>query len=425
MTIHYFFFLVISMVNPLFSILALFLTKRRNVLKWGLIAVITVWGGVMPIKGGMDGMTLYNWMIYDYHGMSFSTFIESIFYILTFQNVPGIKGDLYIHFLSYILHPLLGVPNLFFYVVGFIYGYFFINALFKILDVTPKEKWSFANYVFFIVFILFCSLENMQSVRTWTGLWFLVNAVLGFYITNKKRYLYLIAFTPFFHNMYFLFVIPIFFVFVGPMIKKKIIFILFIVSFFVSVPKVNFLISTAQGTELGASKVRAYAGDDVAEEREELRSNMNTHKLLGKRDATRYFSYYFIVILFVFSYFKCKEIELSPLFTMSVIMISIANIFDSSIPAFSSRLSYVASGILFSFLFLTSFPTALLKNYLSSCILSKAIVFLGLIIFLPRIQYAVLMLLYGTNQFFILSPLISVVSNEEFFSLRDALDMFF
>lgn len=425
MTVRYFLFLVVSLFNPIITMLVLTGSKKRTVLKWGLIALITVWGGMMPLKEGMDGMTLYNRMIYDYHGMTFGTFIESIFYILTFQNVPSIKGDLYIHFLSYFLYPFLGLPGIFFYVVGFIYGYFFISALFKILDVTKGKKWGFINYVFFIAFILFCSLENMQSVRTWTGLWFLVNAVLGFYITKKKKYLFLIAFTPFFHTMYFIFVLPVLFVFLRPKIPKTALFLFFVASFVVNVPKVNFLTSTAQETELGASKVQAYAGDNTEELREEYRSRAATHVLLGKRLSTKLFSYFFIISLFIIYYIKYIKLQLSPLFVMSVIMISIANFFDFAIPAFSSRLSYVASGILFAFLFISSFSLPAYSKYLNSILLNRAFIVVGLIIFLPRIQFSFLKLLYLTNQFFLLSPLISVVSKGEPFSLRDALDFMF
>ncbi|MGY6560082.1 MAG: hypothetical protein ACXIT9_12455 [Nitritalea sp.] len=421
---HYFLFTILSFINPLITICVLFFIRKMVLIKWGLIALFTVWGGIMPITEGMDGMTLYNWMIYEYENMSFSYFVKGIYYILTFQNVSGLKGDLYIHFLSYSLFPLLGVPNLFFFAVAFFYSYFFVSALFKILVLTNDMSWRFSNFIFFVSFILFCSLENMQSVRTWTGMWFLVNAVLGFYINKDNKYLFLIMFTPFFHTMYFIFILPVLLFFRFSNVPRLPLFVFFIFSFIISVPQVNVLTLRAQNTELGASKVDSYTGDDLEEKKEEYNSSTNLHKLLGKREATRYYSFYFIFIIFIYSFIKTK-FNLSPLFVISVIMISIANYFETAIPVFSGRLSYVASSILLAFLFLSSFNISIFSNFVNTLVLPPWIVLIGFIIFLPRVQFAFLMLLYSTNELFFISPISVTLFQDNYQSMREILEFLF
>jgi len=260
-----------SVVAPVFLLVAAWRTNSAKYRHWLLTAFVTMYGATIliqydPTGEGSDGVRHLLLVYEHYVGMSFTQFVEDIWYILTFQEASarGVK-DLYKHLVSYFVGGLLGVPQLFFTVIAFVYGYFFTGSF---LEIFKHVKWRKVNYVvlaFIALLFLVKNIEGVNTVRTWTGLWVLVYACLKFYDTKNKRYIYLMLLPPLIHFGYFLMVLPALAVLLFGN-RPKIYAILFVVSSATTIFNPGDMVDIVETTERGAAAVNSY----LVEERQTL-----------------------------------------------------------------------------------------------------------------------------------------------------------
>jgi hypothetical protein len=216
-----------------------------------------VYGSTISLDFGNDGYRHLARVSDVYANMPFKQFIYEIFQILTFQATDSTAQDLYKHLLSYLCGAVLGMPFLFFPIVALVYGYFFSGSLLIVLkNFYDKEKtWLIIGFTFLL--ILYESLEGINTVRTWTGMWVLVYASLKYYKTKQKKYLLLMFIPPFIHVAYFAMALPAYVVLIFG--NRKLVYtIIFVLSSFVSFINPANVTDNLQETELGSSKSKAY-----------------------------------------------------------------------------------------------------------------------------------------------------------------------
>ena len=205
----------------------------------------------------MDGTRHLENVYEHYVGLSFVQFIDEIGDILLFRYNPELKGDLYIHVVSYLTGGLLGLPGLFFVVIAFVFGYFFAGSMFRLFQIFPTYKRSILFFNLAVVFILLMNIEKVNQIRTGTGLWILFYAFLSYQYTSKKKYLWLMLAPPLVHFGYFIMALPAWGV-VWAGNRKMIYAALFFISFSTTLIAPQQATNQLSVTSLGERRVQAY-----------------------------------------------------------------------------------------------------------------------------------------------------------------------
>lgn len=272
-----------SIVAPIVLLFAAWRTQSQRYRHWLLTAFVTMYGATISIRydasgEGSDGVR-HLLFVYEYYtGMGFGQFLEDLWLSATLQEAshPWIR-DPYKHIVSYIVGGALGLPQLFFTVIAFVYGYFFTGSL---LQIFRHINWRHLNYIVLgLAFILFLvkNIEGVNTVRTWTGLWVLVYACLRYYDTRKARYAWLMLAPPFIHFGYFFMVLPALAVLIlgnRPRLYAGIFLLSSVTTFF----NPGDIVDVVSTTERGAEAVAGYYVEEelTFEERREFAMSMNT-----------------------------------------------------------------------------------------------------------------------------------------------------
>lgn len=245
------------LVSPVIGLWYGIKNSNTNIKKWVLIIFITFYGSVINIGAGSDGLVhLTNVYIY-YTNVDFVSFFKGFIDILLLKSNEFGKEDLYIHFVSFFCGSVLGMPRLFFVIISFIYAYFYISSLFRIIKIKPEFHYSKLFLAFLTLFVLWKGIEGINTVRTWTGLWVLFYGVLRYYESKKWKFLILIFITPFIHIGYYVMIIPVLIVLIFG--TRHIIYsVLFFISFGFNILNPSFVTKSLSKSEIGESKVQGY-----------------------------------------------------------------------------------------------------------------------------------------------------------------------
>lgn len=246
---------LVAAVSPLWAVFHAVKNMEDARRRAFLIFIITLFGSTIVLKNA-DGSRLQQ-MIYDHYvALPFAQWLFELKEILIFSPEPGTKGDVFSHFFSYLFGRVFGAPDLYFIFVSFVYGYFFVHGISKVLR---SFSWNapLLCWLLVIIFVSYRFVDNVQTVRTWTGLWVLFNGVYGYHETKRVRYVFLMLMAPMLHVAYFLMALPAFVMVVLPRLSPAFISLLYICSFFVSVPH-GAILDQFKSTELGQEKVGDY-----------------------------------------------------------------------------------------------------------------------------------------------------------------------
>lgn len=245
-----FFNFLTMLISPTLGVIPAFSKNYdRRLRKWILIIFITFFGSVLIMIKGSDAEVHLSRVKSYYIDLTFAEFLGGAKDIIFFVENMNVQEDLYIHILSYVSGGLLGLPGLFFVFVLFIYGYFYISSLFKLIALRPELKYTYSFYFLLFVLIFFRGIDDAGTVRTWTGLMVLFYGVIGYYTERRFKYLILICLTPYIHFGYFIMVIPTIIVIIFGF-RSKLYISLYILSFFMS-----FLNPQSSSVESGRNEV--------------------------------------------------------------------------------------------------------------------------------------------------------------------------
>lgn len=278
-----FFGFLISLVSPIISLLISFRSSDPKVKRWLFITFITFYGSVIQLAPGTDGYVHQNDVYVNYLNMNFGQFLKYCGDIIFLKS--SIKEDLYIHFVSFFVGSVLGMPKLFFVIISFVFAYFYTGSLFKVIKLTPKFKYSYLFYGFLTVFVLWKSIEGINTVRTWTGLWVLFYAFISYAETRKLKYLLLLFVPLYIHVGYYVMAIPSILVAIFGSFPK-LYSVLFFISFGLNLVNPEGVTEKFEATEVGQEKVQGYYVEEQVSSQEKFEENYSRgatwYKALGK-----------------------------------------------------------------------------------------------------------------------------------------------
>ena len=252
---------ILMLISPPVSLLSSLRSMTFNQRRWLLIIAGTIMGATFLFDEIGDGIRHYEIVKTYYSDITFLEFVDVTWKILTLQGSEMIRGDLYIHLISYFSGGILSYPMFFWVIVGFIYSYFYVSSIFKIYELYGVHSTTFLFVLLFSIFICLKSFEGIQFVRTLTGFWVMFYGVLQYHITQKRKYLVLIfLFPPLIHFGFLALALPawaLIFLNTQNRIIKISLVAVFITSFFITIEQAQILeITTA--TELGEGRTQSY-----------------------------------------------------------------------------------------------------------------------------------------------------------------------
>lgn len=388
-----------------------------------MIVFITIYGSIITVSESSDGYRLLENVYIHYLDLPFAQFISEIGDILLFKSTPDIKGDLYIHVLSYFTGTVIGLPSLFFVFVSFIYAYFFIGSLVCIFKSKKKETvYSTIFYGLSAIFILWKNIEGINSVRTWTGAWILFYGCINYYQTKNIKYLLLTLVPPLVHLAYFIMAIPAWIVLMAG-VRHKLYIIIFVLSFGGTFIDQQIAFKGLSQTEVGQEKVHGY---DLSREEyieRKLSEESNWYKKLQVMGLQVWGINILCFSCILFLMFRNNMTYLeSNLFSIGLLTGALSN---SSwfIASMANR-----SATLFGIFILATVVLLLKRNYFK--VLSRREIFwqkfsfsLALILLIPFAIFQVITIIYFTSFYILIFPFMPWISNETNYSIREVIDI--
>lgn len=391
--------------------------------KWVLILFVTIFGSLMqnPISG--DIIKYINHIEAHYMGLPFEQFSRELWHIIIFNPLPTTNDDVYFHLIGYLAGGVLQWPRFFITITSFIFGYFYISALSKILiweKGTPKPLIFIALV---IVMIIYRGIDTMQTIRNATAIWILFDGVLGYFQTGKKKYLVQILITPLVHFSYFILSIPALIVVVLKKIPSKVIIAAYIASFFLSIATGG-IVSQIERTELGRTKLKSYYRHGEIQKRVEDPREGRWYAKHGK-GRTFYMGSHalaFSIIMGGFFRKRMNSVE-SAMFSTGLLMATMANLGDF-IPAFASRAMFLAG------LFVVATATMLvIRGELSreegfNMRIGKIMLYISIILFVPKMVYTLSNTLVYSSIFVTVMPFVGWFMGENNIVIREFIGYF-
>lgn len=360
-----------------------------------------------------------------YYHMDFNEFIQRFFGILTFTPLPYSPEDLYIHFLFGIAGSLFQSPQLLFAVVGTVYGYFYGGALLKIFKLKRGARITALVLMLIVLFVTLRSYENMQTIRSWTGMWVLFNGVMGFYQTNQRKYILLIIFSPFFHLMYLFIALPSLITIIWKNIPPKLTIVIYLFSFATNINTLS-VINLASENQLAEKKLNTYYRiNDIGEEIDPIanrqeESNAVWYAKYGKTTTVYYGSTYFIFFLILAGYFTKRlmtNLEFN-LLSIGILMASLANFMSFSYTFYSRTMANASLYVLAVMVIL-----AIRGNFINPQWKNIA-VWIGVLIFIPKLLFFASDFMTRTSLLIFAFPFFHFFEGGHNFSIRDFIDFF-
>jgi hypothetical protein len=354
--------------------------------------------------------------------MSFGQFISSTFSIITFQKVEGTRGDLYIHLLSFFVGSILQSPKLFFVFVSFIYAYFYSGTIFLLVKHIQGERKSLLLIIFLAIFILWKSIEGINTVRTWTAMWILLYGSLHFLVYRKIKFLFLILLPPFIHFSYFLMAIPAWLVLSIRKIPKLVVLGIYSLSFvftFGTTATINYI----ESTELGESR-RGYVLDSDNERMVEKRGNISDSRTQGsfyvRFNELGFQRIGFVLVVLAFFLIKLPKYDNDyefKLLYIGMLNISLAN-YLNFIFALHTRSIIIGEVFILSFVVIFLAKRLLENGTMRRLVMVRNMLRLSLIFLLPFIVYRMADLLYFVSVFLIAFPFVPWIAENANLSIR-------
>jgi hypothetical protein len=432
--------ILLFLITPILGLVYGLKTKSKKIIRWSIFVFTVIYGSLFSFsifnsekgatEGGSDGSRHWNNVYNHYQNLDFEVWWEELIAILSFAPYSTTNDDVFIHVLSYLTGTVFAAPGLFFLGVAIVYGYFFSGALVKILSyVNWNSKFNKFYFIYFLILlVLWMGPSAMHTVRTWTGMWVLIYALLSYHETKKRKYLLLALTPPLIHIAFLALAIPIWLVLFSGYRNPKVYFIIFIISIFVSsiVEQTN-LLKFAQQTELTAQKTKAYYVDD---ERQVLRDDALEEKAQDAnfyKEYQQYRIHYFVLsglAIFIFVFLRKRgsgAIE-NTLFSYALATAAFANFF-TSIYALHSR-DWQIAGILILSLLVIFLSKQNLKNISLSFLKVRMPLFVFVTALFPYMLFKISALLSFTSVYILLLPIFSWIEPDVSISLRGLIGLF-
>lgn len=422
------YYILLILISPILSLIAIIKEKDLQKKKWLLIFLGTLWVSMIVLFDGIDGYALYIRAIANYSGMTIDEYLSILFQLMLFQD--SIYLGIYYHTISYLSISLFKNPSLFYVFAGFVFSYLFISSIILLYNNSSNNNKhnNIAVLVIFLILLFFAGYETMQSIRTWTGLWFVLYNVLSYLYTRKIKYIYYLPIAVIFHPILAIAAICALLSLLFMNDKKIILFYVFILTLFLSLPFQTNMIDIFSSVDVGRSKLDIYisennVGRTLGLVHARTSGFGSLHVFLGSRGFMRQIIIYIIILIFVSGIYThgLNKIEHS-LLNIGFLIGIIANIV-TFIPALTSRLYLIALGYFLSVIYLSARSGSLFNpKYFTRSYPYILYGLLSLLIF--RLIHALVLMLYFTNIHFIAAPILYIGTEGRGLSIRDLLSFF-
>lgn len=420
--------LLIFLVSPFVGVWNLFRIKDEKAFLFFGTLFFGLVGSVFVYVPGTDGHShLMNAKLH-YTTMSLGEFFTKAYEVLTFSSTKG-STDLYLHIISFLSTSVLQSPSLIHVFAGMVLGYFFTKSVLLVMKDNLQAKKGYILLGFIALFLLIRSIGALNSIRMWTGMWVLFYGTYSYAIKKEVKYLYVIGFAILVHFSYLIIIVPTIVTYLFQK-KKKIVIVLYIMSFFVSasfssieayIPKSNLL----------ESKQKDYAIDSNADakrfekrslDRDSPASNVNFYKASGQTNYLNYSIVGLSAILIFFYLKKSIDVNLNFLIAIGLGLYTFSNIV-TFLPSLQGRSKTIAA----TFILAAAIYLQLnLKNYELS-IKNKKLLNSGFGLFLissiPMIMFQVSYIFQNFSFFLLLFPQVSWFLGDEDSSFRNIIGL--
>lgn len=418
--------ILLMFISPLLGLITFLKSKNEKVLLFFGVLFFGVAGSVIVYREGSDAHShLMNARRY-YLDKSLIEFLTDSYNLLTFQSVQG-STDLYLHIISFFSASILQSPALIHVFSGLTLGYFFTKSVLLLLHNNLRNKKGYILISFIFLFILIRSIGALASIRMWTGMWVFFYGVYGYVKTKNKKYFLVIVFSNIVHFSYLIIIIPVIIAFIFQKMKKLIV-IMYCVSFFTSIG-FSFFEAYIPKTDLTETKQKSYAitSEDDQERFEQDKinyqkaaANMNFYKANGEGSYLNYSIVFLTLILFYFYLKKALDTNLNSLISIGAVLYTFSNLVTFS-PSLQGRTKTIAA----TFILAAAIYLQLnLKKYLLSKISMRYLNY-GFIIFLissiPMVMFQLSDFLQTFSFFIVLFPQFSWILGDSDNSLRNTI----
>lgn len=415
--------ILLFLVSPFLGVIKLFKIKDEKTLTFFGTLFFGLVGSVFVYIEGTDGYShLMNAKQY-YTDMSLTEFFAKSFEILTFSSTKG-SSDPYLHIISFLSTSLLQSPSLIHVFAGFILGYFFTKSVLLLLKRNLKTKKSTILIGFITLFLIIKSVEALNAIRMWTGMWVLFYGTYSYALTKQKKYVFVILFSVFIHFAYAVILIPVIAAFV---LKKqsKIVVALYIFSFITTsnfsfiekyIPKSD-LLQKRQSTYVidSKDKIKRFKKDNVNYQKDLASSNF--YKNYGQSNYLNFSVVGLSIILCFFYLQKESDININFLVSTGILLYSFANLVAFS-PELQGRSKIIAATFILAAAIRLQFNV---KDYLLSQ-KAKRILNIGFVLFLisaiPIFLLQISDIMFNFSFFLLLFPQISWLLGDNDHSIR-------
>jgi len=416
-----FFSILFMFISPALSLYQGLKSRNPQYKKWILIFFVTFFGTVIMLAEGQDGYVHQQNVYEHYTALQFSVFEEELFRILTLRKNFHTQEDPYIHILSYFTGTILGLPDLFFVFVAFIYGYFFSGSIFRLFRIFPKLKYSQLFFGVAVVFLLWKSIEGINTVRTWTGLWVLFYGCLSYYQTKKKKYLLLMFAPPFIHVGYYAMAIPAWIVlFFG--VRPLLYTIIFLLSFTTTLLNPTSVTQQLEKTDVGESQVRGYYVEEGVgvDQIYKTQDNKTWYRRFFKAGVQDWAVVVVAVSVILFGTYRrhLAGVE-AHLFSIGILTKALSNATWFHF-ALENR-SAVVAGLFILATVLLMWQRGYYHRSSPEIAIQKLFLSVGMVVFVPFIVYRLADIIYFVSAFLIAMPFIPWIDSDLNMSIRQAI----
>lgn len=259
---------ILFLISPFFSLLYSFRTLNRKSSFWVIFGFCVFFGlaftvGLDRFEGSGDGIT-YRALFEQYKSVSVSEYMQTLSEYLEFD--AGSK-DFYADTVSFLVSRITGNYHILFMIYAIVFSYFQLKSLRFFVQENCQKQITLYVFCLFALFT-FNQIFNINGVRFWTAAWIAVYSVLQIFYNGNKRYLLLVAFTPFVHGSYFMFLVVVLLALFTSKFKKSWI-ILYVLSFVFSTISVEvFNMTMDYLPDFMAGQAAAYLDEWTIAERE-------------------------------------------------------------------------------------------------------------------------------------------------------------
>lgn len=248
-------------------------------------------------------------------------------FISSFYSEESNTVDIYQPLLTFVLSRFTNDGNILFAVFGIVYGYFFSRNIWLLLDLSKGTKVDLKYWLLIITFICVLGFWNLNGVRMWTAANVFFYGAFQYLVNGKKNGIFFLISSVLVH---FSFILPIgfFLLFVLVRIPWRVLYFLFISSFFISSLNISAVRTKLESVAPAflLPRVTGYTSDEYVEVVSNMNESVNWYIKIHSDSLM-----WTIAILFTIIYFsksrKFKEDKsFSNLFGFSLLFLSVGNI---------------------------------------------------------------------------------------------------